>query len=301
MNNTLCGICLNPTFDQPAGCLTRVVLCSNGTNECPHTLCWECVFRIVQDDGRFKCPYCRKMCELNRGCLPDTGVMNIGLCKVCKKFTDEFGPRMQHGQWMCMRCSSAHTTHETFVEAYEQTAYPPILKIYGTKEQYKACGAGDAGSCEMGTRFDENKYKCGIWRNDELHGQGVQVWANGERYEGSWKGGRRHDQGVYMWPNGDRYEGRWEENKRQGQGVQVWADGSRYEGSWENDKKHGQGVQVWADGNRYEGSFQDDKKHGQGVQVWADGSRYEGSYKNDKSHGQGVYVWTDGYRYEGSF
>jgi hypothetical protein len=200
-----CGICLNPTFNQPAGCLTRMLLCDNRTEKSPHALCWECVFKIgnineSDDICRLKCPYCRESCVFNFSDLPDTGSMNIGLCETCGGFMDSFGPRMQYNQNMCLRChlktGKEHKIHETYVGNYEQMKTPNILKIQGTKY-----------------RLENNRIKTYFYNNDAHY------------YCGEWKGSCRHGQGVFVCADGERYEGSYKDDKMHGQGVRVWADG----------------------------------------------------------------------------
>jgi hypothetical protein len=135
----------------------------------------------------------------------------------------------------------------------------------------------------------------------QMHGKGVLILTNGERYDGEFRNGKKHGKGVLSWADGENYIGEFRNGKKHGKGVLTWADGNKYEGEFQDDKKHGKGVLSWADGDKYEGEFQDDKKHGKGVLILADGEIYDGEFKNGKKHGKGVLSWADGNKYEGEF
>ena len=51
--------------------------------------------------------------------------------------------------------------------------------------------------------------------------------------------GKRHGQGINTWPSGDRYEGDFHLDKRRGRGRLVSTSGSKYEGDWKDDKIDG--------------------------------------------------------------
>lgn len=52
----------------------------------------------------------------------------------------------------------------------------------------------------------------------------------------------KHGQGMFIYPDGSRYEGSWVANMREGFGKYVYANGDTYEGEWERDLKHGLGA-----------------------------------------------------------
>ena len=52
----------------------------------------------------------------------------------------------------------------------------------------------------------------------EWTGQGVFVYANGNRYTGGFKAGKKHGRGIYVWANGNNCDGNWFEGKLSGTG-----------------------------------------------------------------------------------
>jgi hypothetical protein len=99
---------------------------------------------------------------------------------------------------------------------------------------------------------------------------------NGDRYSGEWSvKGFKHGQGKQVWANGDTYEGRWKHGKQQGQGVMTFSAGDRYEGGWKAGTKHGYGVYTYADGDVYDGEWQHDKEHGRGKYTHQELQRWE--------------------------
>ena len=53
------------------------------------------------------------------------------------------------------------------------------------------------------------------------------------------KEGMRHGEGVQVWPDGAKYEGQWMKNQANGKGKFWHADGDVYEGEWKDDKANG--------------------------------------------------------------
>lgn len=162
-----------------------------------------------------------------------------------------------------------------------------------------------------------------------------------------------HGYGVYIYADGDKYEGEWREDKRHGRGTVIYAapDGGvaeKYEGDWVDGtclsvcsfvrlvlfcvymltvcvsmnptgKMHGTGKYFYADGGVYEGEWVDGKvccsliflvvlrlfsmkllqMHGKGAYVFPNGNRYEGEWANDMKAGYGILFYVNGERYEG--
>lgn len=61
---------------------------------------------------------------------------------------------------------------------------------------------------------DGNKYE-GQWdvELDAPSGRGIQVWADGSRYEGFWKHGKQNGYGRLIHNEGDVYEGMWQDEQ----------------------------------------------------------------------------------------
>ena len=67
----------------------------------------------------------------------------------------------------------------------------------------------------------------GEWdpENNLRHGRGIQIWPNGEKYEGYWKQGHSNGKGKLYHINGDIYEGDWENDLPQGNGKYLKKNG----------------------------------------------------------------------------
>ena len=67
-------------------------------------------------------------------------------------------------------------------------------------------------------------------------------------YSGSWQDDNKHGQGVQIFENGDEYSGSWNDGKRNGEGNQTYRSGDVYSGFWKNDFRHGEGVHKYREG-----------------------------------------------------
>ncbi|XP_027180250.1 uncharacterized protein LOC113779042 [Coffea eugenioides] len=155
-------------------------------------------------------------------------------------------------------------------------------------------------------------------------GSWVQVYSNGDVYEGEFYKGKCSGSGVYYYHLSGRYEGDWVDEKYDGYGVETWAKGSRYRGQyrqglrhgvglyrsytgdvysgeWCNGQCHGCGFLTCEDGSSYIGEFKWGVKHGLGRYHFRNGDTYAGEYFADKMHGFGVYNFANGHRYEGAW
>ncbi|XP_009600967.1 uncharacterized protein LOC107806603 [Nicotiana tabacum] len=157
-----------------------------------------------------------------------------------------------------------------------------------------------------------------------ISGCWVQVYSNGDVYEGEFHKGKCSGSGVYYYRLSGRYEGDWIDGKYDGYGVETWTKGSRYRGQyrqglrhgvgmyrsytgdlyageWCNGQCHGSGVHTCEDGSSYTGEFKWGIKHGLGRYHFRNGDAYAGEYFADKMHGFGVYHFGNGHRYEGAW
>ncbi|KAK2410075.1 histone H3 K4-specific methyltransferase SET7/9 family protein [Trifolium repens] len=155
-------------------------------------------------------------------------------------------------------------------------------------------------------------------------GSWVQVYSNGDVYEGEFHKGKCSGSGVYHFHMSGRFEGDWIDGKYDGYGVETWARGSRYRGmyrkglrhgigiyrffggdvyngEWCNGHCHGFGVHTCSDGSHYVGEFKWGVKHGLGRYHFRNGDIYAGEYFADMMHGFGVYQFQNGHRYEGAW
>jgi hypothetical protein len=51
-----------------------------------------------------------------------------------------------------------------------------------------------------------------MWREDKKHGQGMQSWANGDKYGGEFENGLKHGTGAIYYSDGTQYAGEWFED-----------------------------------------------------------------------------------------
>jgi len=165
-----------------------------------------------------------------------------------------------------------------------------------------------------------DKYE-GEFADDEITGNGIYTYANGDVYTGSILSGKMHGNGVIIFASGDKYEGSFSNGLRNGSGVYTWKSGAKYDGDFVNDVKSGSGKMYYANGDYYEGQFVNDKRQGSGFYKWADGESYKGNFCNNLIdtrqvdsngnfvtkdgvyvHGeQGVYTFSNGRTYTGYF
>lgn len=115
-----------------------------------------------------------------------------------------------------------------------------------------------------------------------MHGRGVYVFPNGNRYEGEWVNDMKAGYGVLYYVNGERYEGYWRDDKAQGKGTLTYAHGDKFVGEWTQGKKHGHGELFYANKDHFVGEWKNDSATGYGVLTYANGNRYEGNWLEDK-------------------
>lgn len=120
-------------------------------------------------------------------------------------------------------------------------------------------------------------------------GSWVQVYSNGDVYEGEFHKGKCSGSGVYYYNMSGRYEGDWVDEKYDGHGVETWAKGSRYRGQYRQGLRHGIGVYRFYSGDVYAGEWSNGQCHGCGIYTCEDGSRYVGEFKWGVKHGLGRY------------
>jgi len=120
-------------------------------------------------------------------------------------------------------------------------------------------------------------------------GSWVQVYSNGDVYEGEFHKGKCSGSGVYHFHMSGRFEGDWIDGKYDGFGVETWARGSRYRGQYRKGLRHGIGIYRFFGGDVYTGEWCNGQCHGFGVHTCNDGSHYVGEFKWGVKHGLGRY------------
>lgn len=122
-----------------------------------------------------------------------------------------------------------------------------------------------------------------------ISGSWVQVYSNGDVYEGEFHKGKCSGSGVYYYHLSGRYEGDWVDEKYDGYGVETWAKGSRYRGQYRQGLRHGVGLYRSYTGDSYSGEWCNGQCHGVGLHTCEDGSSYFGEFKWGAKHGLGHY------------
>ena len=160
----------------------------------------------------------------------------------------------------------------------------------------------------------------------QADGEGVFLFADGDRHEGQYRRDRRHGYGVYVWANsGHTFEGEWVGGLPH-YGVKS-APEYVYEGEWLGGKPHGSGRTdfgrgVWGArvvafavrsappaksptallaGDCYLGSYAAGARHGRGVYRWHDGGEFHGEWHFGVPHGRGRVVYASGAEFYGVF
>lgn len=141
----------------------------------------------------------------------------------------------------------------------------------------------------------------GEFHKGECSGSGVYYYYMKGRYEGDWIDGKYDGYGLETWTKGSRYRGQYRQGLRHGIGLYRFYTGDVYAGEWYNGQCHGCGVHTCEDGSKYVGEFKWGVKHGLGHYHFRNGDIYLGEYFAGKMHGFGVYQFGNGHRYEGAW
>lgn len=125
----------------------------------------------------------------------------------------------------------------------------------------------------------------GEWKNNKQEGNGIETWANEEKYVGTYKNGLKHGEGVYLWRDGSKYEGEFAYGEKEGKGIYIGVNSEKYNGEWKGGLEDGYGVMEYEDGRVYEGQFKYGKKNGKGTMKVPGEGDWEGNWVDDKEVG----------------
>ena len=191
--------------------------------------------------------------------------------------------------------------------------------------QYYKGGYNNEGQCHgEGIWIKDNNIYIGNFRNDNFHGIGLFITAEGDYYFGEWensqcngygslmmdqkleyqgdfRNSRKEGYGEEKYPDGDIYKGLFYQGEKNGKGQYIFADGSRYDGNFKKSKYNGYGQLSLPGGNTIRGDFKDGKLNGKGDFMWNDGTKFVGQFINDEKNGEGLYVWKNGISFKGSW
>ncbi|KAA8522120.1 hypothetical protein F0562_012566 [Nyssa sinensis] len=175
--------------------------------------------------------------------------------------------------------------------------HPPVVWSIGSKSKSKKL----ANSGSWVQVYSNGDVYEGEFHKGKCSGSGVYYYYMSGRYEGDWVDAKYDGHGVETWAKGSRYRGQYRQGLRHGFGVYRFYTGDVYSGEWSNGQCHGCGVHTCEDGGRYVGEFKWGVKHGLGHYHFRNGDIYAGEYFADKMHGFGVYCFGNGHRYEGAW
>ena len=105
--------------------------------------------------------------------------------------------------------------------------------------------------------LDTNRihYK-GEFAGDRFNGRGIiHFKIEGHDYDGDFRDNEINGNGVFRWTNGDVYDGQMTRGKMNGVGRYTYANGQIYEGNYVNGVKEGKGKLTYPNGFVYDGDF----------------------------------------------
>lgn len=193
------------------------------------------------------------------------------------------------------------------------------------------------GNCKSGKgvyRYQNGAVYSGEFSQNQPHGFGTLIFANGNKYVGQWNKSRKEGEGKVLFTSGETYSGQFIANRFHGYGIYQFKNGNRYEGYWKDGKQHGEGslfkpdeatvVGIWTEGQllQEEGAKEEpvpettstevvyddlqdcnleDCQTGIGKYDYSDGSHYEGEFLHGVPHGQGICLYQNGDKYAGEW
>uniref|UniRef100_A0A1J3F5I3 Phosphatidylinositol 4-phosphate 5-kinase 1 n=1 Tax=Noccaea caerulescens TaxID=107243 RepID=A0A1J3F5I3_NOCCA len=175
----------------------------------------------------------------------------------------------------------------------------PLPVFWSIGSRRKSDKRGSSG-CWVQVYTNGDVYE-GEFHKGKCSGSGVYYYYMSGRYEGDWVDGKYDGYGVETWARGSRFRGQYRQGLRHGYGVYRFYTGDMFSGEWSSGQSHGCGVHTCEDGSRYVGEFKWGVKHGLGHYHFRNGDVYAGEYFADKMHGFGVYGFANGHRYEGAW
>lgn len=121
---------------------------------------------------------------------------------------------------------------------------------------------------------------------NQMHGEGQVLFANGSTYVGGFSHDMLNGYGVLTdEATGTVYSGHFKDDMRDGVAVFTYPGGT-YEGEYVNNKRHGQGKETDDAGNVFIGQFENGD-FVLGKIFYENGDIYVGACKDDCRHGRG--------------
>ena len=171
----------------------------------------------------------------------------------------------------------------------------PRNTIYWVKAQRRM----EDGTLLKNAKWRTSSTYNGSWKDNQKHGFGVQMYANGDKYEGMWRANKRHGSGT-LWIQSDRngilrklYTGDWANDQMDGKGTMYFENGDKYEGMWRGNQRFGRGKLIYNDGDVYVGQWNGNLRCGYGCLFKASGDQFEGMWLDDLREGKGSYIFKE--------
>jgi len=211
-----------------------------------------------------------------------------------------------------------------------QTTTPQTLKILGAHTKapvlFRNCG-----SIRPSRELDDNDFRTLEADYGPKKETKIEIYHNGDRYEGEFVDGKRHGQGVqyfarvgksvtgefrkgkiyhgegalYIAKTNNLFEGRWEKGKFTGYAESDTVynnDRFNFKGNMVNGHKCGYGELTFPNGQVYLGNFESDVRHGQGKMVCRSGNTAQGEFRKDRLYnGTGTMEYTHGSIFTGTW
>jgi hypothetical protein len=166
-----------------------------------------------------------------------------------------------------------------------------VLLLIIPATAYGECIEGDCANGYGIYIFPEGGQFSGEFAEGEF-AAGKQVFADGNRYEGTFINSTPHGEGVLTYADGSVYRGQFDMGVITGKGSITFTNNSKYEGDFVNGVFHGKGIYTYSDGNRYDGEFNKGQMEGKGT-LHSDGREYIGEFKEGKPYGKGSITYFD--------
>ncbi|KAK8587843.1 hypothetical protein V6N13_086811 [Hibiscus sabdariffa] len=159
----------------------------------------------------------------------------------------------------------------------------------------------------IGTRSkSEKRANSGCW---------VQVYSNGDVYEGEFHKGKCSGSGVYYYYMSGRYEGDWVDGKYDGYGVETWARGSRgmavefipvrmevdMLGNSNGESSMDSDITILGTEIHMPGNILQTRCMGLASIIFANGHRYDSAWHEGRRQGLGVYMFRNGETQSGNW
>ena len=133
--------------------------------------------------------------------------------------------------------------------------------------------------------------------SNHISGDGIVIWKDGKRLEGTFKNGKPYD-GTMILKNGDVFEGCFDKDGNFEIGILKKKNGDMYEGEFLDNKPYGKGKWLYKDGSMYVVNFKFDKKTDENLYTDEEtGVKYKNEGVSLDTSEKGVITSSDGTKY----